>query len=94
MFTREETNLFRSLSSPKKIQDFLNTLRPHLKNHRDTCWSPRRVLQKRIAHCEEVWEIPNELGDVKHVPILTHAQRATLRRADPIEIKAGWLRTY
>jgi hypothetical protein len=200
MFTREETRIFRSLSSPKKIQDFLNTLRSHPKQNRDTCWSPRRVLQKRMAHCmegamlsatilrfhgqkplvldltsatededhviapfrqhdhwgalsktdyavlryrepiyrtlrelilsyfheyflqkngkktlrsysrpinlsrfdhldwmtsdEEVWEIPNELCDVKHFPILTRTQRATLRRADPIEIKAGWLRMY
>ncbi len=198
MFTREETKLFRSLSSPKKIQDFLNTLKSHPKRQRDTCWSPRRVLQRRMAHCmegamlaatilrfhghkplvldltaapddedhvvalfrehdhwgalsktdyavlryrepiyrtlrelvlsffheyflqkngkktlrsysrpinlsrfdrrgwmtsdEEIWEIPNYLCDVKHYPILSRAQRTALRPADPIEIKAGWLK--
>ena len=35
------------------------------------------------------WSIAQYLADVKHYPLLTKAQIATLRRAHPVEIKAG-----
>ncbi len=38
---------------------------------------------------KDVWYISNHLAKVKHVPFLTRAQIATLRRADPVEIKYG-----
>lgn len=40
---------------------------------------------------EEVWYIPEYLARVKHTKILTPSQIARLRKADPIEIKAGKL---
>jgi hypothetical protein len=38
------------LSSPSKIQDYLNGLRF---NFKDTCYSPQTVVEKREAHCAE-----------------------------------------
>lgn len=49
-FTPQERRILKSLHKPAKIQDFLNRLRAHKK---DTCFSPRTVLQKRKAHCME-----------------------------------------
>ncbi len=48
--TREELRLLRSLSTPAKIQNFLDRLDYHLTN---TAWSPRLVLRYRAAHCLE-----------------------------------------
>ncbi len=42
-----------------------------------------------VTHEEDVWFVPEYLVDVKHISLLTRSQIATLRRADPIEIKAG-----
>ena len=39
-----------ALSSPEKIQAFLDAMPYHLA---DTAWSPRRVLRERTAHCFE-----------------------------------------
>lgn len=41
---------------------------------------------------EEVWYIPEYLAEVKHFPILTRSQISRLRRADPIERKAGGIK--
>lgn len=35
------------------------------------------------------WFVAQYLVDVKHYPLLTRAQVATLRKADPVEIRAG-----
>jgi hypothetical protein len=43
---------------------------------------------------EDVWFVEQHLYDVRHVPILTSAQIARLRRADPVEIKAGKLKQW
>jgi hypothetical protein len=40
---------------------------------------------------EDVWYIPEFLIEVRHFPFLTPRQLRTLRRADPIECKAGTL---
>ncbi|MDD4902295.1 MAG: hypothetical protein PHE24_04100 [Patescibacteria group bacterium] len=51
--TEGEASILKKLNTPVKIQDFLDTLpRNHEKNG-DTCWSPRRVLRERKAHCIE-----------------------------------------
>ncbi|MFA6428939.1 MAG: hypothetical protein WCV84_00380 [Patescibacteria group bacterium] len=42
-----------------------------------------------MTHEESTWYIPQYLTDVKHYPLLTKPQLATLRKAHPIEIKAG-----
>lgn len=53
MFTREEIALYKRLNSPKKIQDFLNSLKINFEEEGDTCMSPRMVLKKGKAHCIE-----------------------------------------
>ncbi len=52
--TPNEERLFKSLSTPAKIQDFLNTV-PFNYEHDgiDTWRSPRRVLRDQKAHCVE-----------------------------------------
>ncbi len=195
--TREELTLLRRLSTPRKIQNFLETLRANDGN--DTCRSPREVLRVGWAHCiegamlaalalrihshpprvvdlastpddldhviavfqqhgqwgaisktnhatlryrepiyrsirelvmsyfheyttddgkktlrsytqpvdlsrfdndgwmtssDDVWKIPCALADTPHIPLLSRSQIATLRRADPIEQKAGKLRQW
>jgi hypothetical protein len=49
-FSRNELRFFRGLKTPLGIQRFLDSLPYHLA---DTCWSPRRVLRERTAHCLE-----------------------------------------
>lgn len=52
-FKREETEIFRKLNSPAKIQDFLNKLKINFEEERETCMSPRYVLATGKAHCME-----------------------------------------
>lgn len=49
--TRGELAILEPLTSPRKIQDFLETLRANDGN--DTCRSPRGVLREGRAHCIE-----------------------------------------
>lgn len=51
--TTNEINIFRHLSTPEKIQDFLNTIPRNFEAKRETCYSPRQVLKYRRAHCLE-----------------------------------------
>lgn len=51
--TSHELKLLRSLRTPKKIQDFLDTLPINFEDGGDTCMSPRMVLKKKTAHCME-----------------------------------------
>src|ERR1035438_7828875 len=52
-YTKDEIQLFKKLSTPAKIQDFLNTLPFNFEKNGATCMSPRRVLETRTAHCVE-----------------------------------------
>ncbi len=52
-FTKEELRILRSLNTPRKIQDFLDTLRMNFEENGETNLSPRKVLQERHAHCME-----------------------------------------
>ncbi len=53
-FTPEERAVFRRLSTPWKIQRFLDCELDYNKEpHGPTCRSPRRVLRDRTAHCME-----------------------------------------
>lgn len=52
-FAQEELKIFEKLSTPAKIQDFLNDISINFELHGETCYSPRMVLQKRKAHCME-----------------------------------------
>ncbi len=50
---QNEVRLVKKLSSPKKIQDFLNALPFNFEKRGETCMSPRRVLREGVAHCLE-----------------------------------------
>ncbi len=49
-FGPAEVRKLRSLNTPAKIQEFLDSLRYQ---YADTAWSPRRVLRERAGHCME-----------------------------------------
>ena len=52
--TPEELKLFKSLNTEGKIQDFLNKIPINFEeNKKDTCYSPRKVLEKNKCHCIE-----------------------------------------
>lgn len=51
--TPNELRLLRALNTPRKIQDFLETLRYSFDRGSDMLRSPRRVLRERSAHCIE-----------------------------------------
>ena len=51
--TTRERKLLKSLSTPWKIQSFLNSLPYNNEPDGDTCRSPRRVMRDRTAHCFE-----------------------------------------
>jgi hypothetical protein len=48
-----EMRLFKRLNTPKKIQDFLETLKINFEKGGDTCMSPRLVIKTKRAHCME-----------------------------------------
>ena len=48
-----EYELLRSLDTPTKIQDYLDTLPMNWEKSGDTHYSPRLVLRERKAHCIE-----------------------------------------
>jgi len=51
--TPAENRIFRSLSNPKKIQDFLNTLGKRVTDDESYLRSPRNVLRAGTANCLE-----------------------------------------
>jgi hypothetical protein len=51
--TRAETSLLRRLSTPEKVQRYLDDLTYNLEPDGDTVRSPRRVMRDRTAHCAE-----------------------------------------
>ena len=51
--TPSEKRLLKGLSTPWKIQAFLNSLPYNTEPDGDTCRSPRRVIRDRTAHCFE-----------------------------------------
>ncbi len=51
--TQNEYRVLKRLSSPAKIQDFLDTLPINHEKKGDTYFSPRRVLREKKAHCIE-----------------------------------------
>ena len=52
-FTSTERAQFRRLSSPEKIQRYLDDLAYNKEPNGATCRSPRRVLREQTAHCME-----------------------------------------
>lgn len=53
LLTKEEQALFKKLSTPQKIQDFLVTIKPNFEEEGQTLHSPRYVLKHGKAHCIE-----------------------------------------
>jgi hypothetical protein len=51
-FTQAELKILKRLSTPAKIQDFLDSL-PMNFSDVDPCLCPRQVLKQRTAHCME-----------------------------------------
>ncbi|MBA3550884.1 hypothetical protein H0W32_01600 [Patescibacteria group bacterium] len=51
--TKAELSTLRKLSTPIKIQDYLDTLPINFEKKGETHMSPRRVLREKIAHCIE-----------------------------------------
>lgn len=51
--TKKELDIFKKLDSPKKIQDFLETIPANFCKNEDTLISPRRMLRENKAHCIE-----------------------------------------
>ncbi len=52
-FTKGELEVLRKLSTPEKIQDFLDALPANYSKEGDTLRSPRGVLRERKAQCIE-----------------------------------------
>ena len=53
-FDPRHRKILRSLTSPSKIQNFLDTeIAYNLEPDGETCHSPQTVLRKRVAHCME-----------------------------------------
>ncbi len=53
-FEKRELAVFRKLSTPQKIQRFLDEdVAYNKEKDGETCRSPRRVLRDRLAHCAE-----------------------------------------
>lgn len=53
ILTKTEKQFLKSLDTPLKIQDFLDTLSFNHEEGGETCMSPKRVLETRKAHCIE-----------------------------------------
>lgn len=51
--SKKELAVLRKLSTPEKIQDFLDRLPINHEKNGDTCLSPRQVLRGKKAHCIE-----------------------------------------
>lgn len=51
--TKEETVVFKKLTTPIKIQNFLNTIPVNFEKKGETLYSPRNVLRHNKAHCFE-----------------------------------------
>lgn len=50
---KEEKDFFQKLSTPQKIQDFLDSIPFNHEKNGETCMSPRKVLVEKKAHCIE-----------------------------------------
>ncbi|MBI2048476.1 MAG: hypothetical protein HYT30_00915 [Parcubacteria group bacterium] len=48
-----EKRVFKRLSTPQKVQDFLTALPVNFEKKGETHYSPRRVLREKKAHCIE-----------------------------------------
>jgi len=75
--TTRETRLLRSLSTPWKIQNFLNSIPYNTEPDGDTCRSPRRVMRDHLCHPER------RLEPVEDGKAVTQDAGGGLGRAEP-----------
>jgi hypothetical protein len=52
-YSEFEAKLFCGLNSPKKIQDYVNSLDFNFEENGDSCMSPREVIRNKKANCIE-----------------------------------------
>ncbi len=52
-FSEKEIAILKGLNTPRKIQEFINSIPINFEEEGDTCLSPRSVLEKKKAHCIE-----------------------------------------
>jgi len=52
-YSLKEMGLLKKLNNPRKIQDYLDTLKINFEKNGETVLSPRFVIQKQTAHCME-----------------------------------------
>ncbi len=50
---RKEFKIFQKLTTPEKVQDFLDTLPFNFEKNGETCRSPLETLKHKTAHCME-----------------------------------------
>lgn len=53
IYSTAEQRIFSKLTTPAKIQDFINRIPINFEKNGETCMSPRRVLREQKAHCME-----------------------------------------
>lgn len=87
-------NFNKQLSSPAKIQDFLNILPFNFEKHGETCYSPRMVIKYRTAHCMEgAMFAAAALRKLGHPPLVVDL-RATKKDFDHVvavfKVKGAW----
>ncbi len=51
--TTDEEKFLRRLKTPRRVQDYLESIPINFEPEGDTCFSPRRVLREKRAHCIE-----------------------------------------
>lgn len=51
--TKKELDILRPLSTPARVQDFLDSIPMNWEKKGETHYSPRRVLREKKAHCIE-----------------------------------------
>jgi hypothetical protein len=71
-FDAGERKVFRRLTTPTKIQRFLDQeIGYNTEPRGDTCYSPRMVLRERVAHCMEgAMLAAAALREIGHPPLL------------------------
>src|SRR6185369_8434021 len=52
-YTPVEIQILKKLSTPAKVQDYLNSIPFNFEEQGDTCMSPRRVMKEKKAQCIE-----------------------------------------
>ena len=75
LLTPPEQAIFKRLSTPQKIQDYLDTLPINFEMTGETCMSPRATIRAKTAHCiEGAFLAAAALAYHGHTPLLMDFQ--------------------